>query len=722
MAFTDTSLPREKRIEDLLCELTLEEKIARLCADNPPIDRLGIPTYDWWNECLHGVARNGLATVFPQAIGLAATFDPDLVGRVATAIADEARAKHHAAAREGKRRRYQGLTFWTPNINIFRDPRWGRGQETYGEDPFLTGLLGEAFVQALQEEKGGYIKAAACAKHFAVHSGPEKLRHEFDAVASAKDVEETYLPAFKRLVDAGVEAVMGAYNRTNGEVCCASETLLVKTLRGEWGFSGHVVSDCGAVSDFHLHHKITKDAAESAALALKSGCDLNCGEAFRALGDAVSRGLVSEADVDRAVARLLKTQFKLGLFDPEEDVPFAKTSLSTIHSESHVRLAHEAAASSVVLVKNNGVLPLSKSLGSLYVTGPNAVDMEALFGNYYGVTPEMPSVLEGIARKVSPTTQIEYRKGCLLDARAKNPMDWTTTAAASADAVIAVMGLSQLLEGEEGDSIASETYGDREDIGLPAHQLEFLRNLKENGATVVTVLLAGSAIASPELYEISDALLYGWYPGEQGGVALGDIIFGDIAPSGKLPVTVPRSVNDLPPFTDYSMAGRTYRYGETEPLYPFGFGLSYGSVELADAVYVEQRQSLRVTVFPGPDSRGYTETVQVYATKEVEGLKLPRWELCGVAKVWVPASRGAAGHDGAGEGQGAGAGRGQIRNGSRPIVVEVPIDDSAFTYVDNKGRRNRYTGRLRLTVGGSSPAAVATELGAPQPVELVVEV
>ncbi len=709
MAFTDPDLPRAERITNLVSQLTLDEKIARLCADNPAVDRLGIPAYDWWNECLHGVARSGLATVFPQAIGLGATFDPDLVGRVAAAIADEARAKHHAAVREGKRLRYQGLTFWTPNINIFRDPRWGRGQETYGEDPYLTGMLGEAFVRSLQEEKDGYIKAAACAKHFAVHSGPEKLRHEFDAVAASKDVEETYLPAFKRLVDAGVEAVMGAYNRTNGEACCASETLLGKTLRGAWGFAGHVVSDCGAVSDFYRYHKITKDAAESAAMALKAGCDLNCGDTFRSMGEALERGLVSETDIDRAVTRLLNTQFKLGFFDPEERVPFAKTSISVIHSESHVRLAHEAAAGSIVLVKNNGVLPLSKSLGSLYVTGPNAVDMEALFGNYYGVTPHMPSILEGIVRKVSPTTQIEYRKGCLLDSPAKNPRDWTSSAAAASDAVIAVMGLSQLLEGEEGDSIASESYGDREDIGLPSHQLAFLRGIKEQGATIVTVLLSGSAIASPELHELSDALLYGWYPGEQGGVAIGDVIFGDVSPSGKLPVTVPRSVDDLPPFTDYSMAGRTYRYMEKEPLYPFGFGLSYGNVEIAQAVYLPETRSVRVTMMPAYATKGYIETVQIYAAKQVAGLTLPRHELCGLVKVRVPAYHGLEG----------------VRRGgdtSRPIVVEVPIDESAFSYVDDSGSRNRYLGELTLTVGCSSPSPVAKRLGAPEPVELVVSV
>ncbi len=463
--YLDPERPLETRLTDLVGRMTLEEKVAQLSSTAPAIDRLSVPAYDYWNESLHGVARAGRATIFPQAIGLAATFDPELMTRVATAISDEARAKHHASVRAGHRDRYRGLTFWTPNINIFRDPRWGRGQETYGEDPFLTARMGVAFVEGLQGHDPRYLKAAACAKHFAVHSGPEGLRHSFDAVASPRDLNETYLPAFKALVGAGVEVVMCAYNRTNGEPCCGSKTLLQDTLRGAWGFQGPVVSDGGAVDDLHSGHKVTRDRAESAAVTLKSGTDLACTD-YGALKQSLERGLVTEADVDRALARVLRTRFRLGFFDPEERNPYSRIPESVIASAEHRALAGEAAVKSLVLLKNQaGLLPLRKDLKMVYVTGPLAADAEVMLGNYHGVNEDVATVLEGVVGKVSAATKVDYRQGVLLDRPNVNPADWFSGSAREADVTIAVMGISNLIEGEEGASIASPNKGDRIDIG-----------------------------------------------------------------------------------------------------------------------------------------------------------------------------------------------------------------------------------------------------------------
>ncbi len=700
-AYLDPDRPLQARVLDLIGRMTLVEKVAQLSSTAPAIERLSVPAYDYWNESLHGVARAGRATVFPQAIGLAATFDPDLMTRIATAISDEARAKHHASVRAGYRDRYRGLTFWTPNINIFRDPRWGRGQETYGEDPFLTARMGVAFVEGLQGHDPRYLKAAACAKHFAVHSGPEGLRHRFDAVASPRDLNETYLPAFQALVRAGVEVVMCAYNRTNGEPCCGSKTLLQDTLRGAWGFQGHVVSDCGAVDDLHTGHEVTRDRAESAAVTLKSGTDLACTD-YGALKQSLERGLVTEADLDRALAHVLRTRFRLGFFDPEERNPYARIPESVIGSPEHRALAREAAVESLVLLKNAGdLLPLRKDLRMVYVTGPLATDAQVMLGNYYGVNEDVATVLEGIVGKVSPATKVDFRQGVLLDRPNANPMDWFSGSAREADVTIAVMGISNLIEGEEGASIASPNKGDRLDIGLPANQVEFLRKVRTGARKLVVVLLGGSPLAIPEVHDLADAVLFAWYPGEEGGRAVADVLFGDAAPSGRLPVTFPRSMDQLPPYESYSMVGRTYRYMTTEPLYPFGFGLGfttfrYGPLQLGKAaIGAEEGATARVAVTNAGRVAG-EEVVQLYVSGPQGPVRAPRAALKDFRRVRL--------------------GPGEAR------TVEFAIEPSTLTLIDEAGRERGERGEFRLTIGGASPGNRAIALGAPEPAQAVLTV
>ncbi|HWW94318.1 MAG TPA: glycoside hydrolase family 3 C-terminal domain-containing protein [Vicinamibacteria bacterium] len=700
--YLDPDRPIEVRIKDLVSRMTLEEKIGQLSSSAPAIPRLNVPAYDWWNESLHGVARGGRATVFPQAIGLAATFDTELMGRVAEAIADEARAKHHAAVRAGYRDRYHGLTFWTPNINIFRDPRWGRGQETYGEDPFLTAAMGVAFVKGLQGPDPDRIKAAACAKHFAVHSGPEGERHSFNAVAGPQDMNETYLPAFKALVEAGVEAVMCAYNRTNGEPCCGSQALLVDTLRGRWSFKGHVVSDCGAIPDFDKNHKVTKDPAESAALALRRGTDLACTD-YSPLREAVQRGLVTEEQVDAALVHLLRTKFRLGFFDPEDRQVFARVPESAIASPEHRRLAREAAVKSLVLLKNrDAALPLRKDVRKVFVTGPYAADAAVLLGNYYGVNEDMATVLQGIVGKVSAATSVEFRPGCLPDRPNADPFSpGSYRYAQEADATIAVMGISNLIEGEEGAAIASPTRGDRLDLRLPPNQVEFLRALRVAAKKLVVVMMGGSPIASPEVDEMADAVLFVWYPGQEGGRAVADVLFGDVAPSGRLPITFPRSVDQLPPFEDYSMVGRTYRYMTAKPLYPFGFGLSYtrfgyGPLDLSRPQASRgEKVSARVRV-TNAGAMAADEVVQLYVTPLSASGRVPLAALKAVKRVSL--APGAA------------------------TTVEFSIEPALLTVVDEAGNETVGPGQFRLTVGGASPGALAVTLGAPEPARAILTI
>jgi len=702
--YLDSTRPIDERVRDLISRMTLAEKISQMNHPAAAIPRLGIPGYNYWNEALHGVARNGRATVFPQAIGMAATWDRDLVLRIASAIGDEGRAKYHETLRRhGDTGLYQGLTFWSPNVNIFRDPRWGRGQETWGEDPYLTGEMGAAFVRGLQvgdshpgSDPPKYLKAAACAKHFAVHSGPEKDRHVFNARVSPRDLHATYLPAFKKLVtEANVEAVMGAYNRTNDEPCCASQLLLVDILRGEWGFRGHVVSDCGALSDLHQNHKVTRNAAESAALALGKGCDLGCDCVYDDLGKAIARGLIMEADVDRSLARTLRTRFKLGMFDPPEQVPYASTPLSVIDCAAHRALAYEAAVKSIVLLKNtNSILPIGADVRRIAVIGPTATNLDVLHGNYCGLNDSMRTLLEGIVGRVPEGTNVEYRPGCALDQPTVNPLDRTVQKAADADITIACVGLSPWIEGEESDAILATNGGDRSDITLPANQVEFVKRLVAAGASVVLVLTGGSPIALGELAELVDAALFVWYPGEEGGSAVADVLFGKVAPSGKLPLTFPESLAQLPPFEDYSMAGRTYRYSAAVPLYPFGFGLSYtrfayGDLHLGrETISAGEALPFRVTL-TNTGTAAADEVAQVYLSDLVSSVPVPLCTLIAFQRVRLAPGE------------------------SKPL--EFAVTPEMMMLVDDEGRRRLEPGQFRLTVGGCSPSARGLALGAPEP-------
>lgn len=629
-----------ERARALVARMTLPEKVGQMLYNAEAIPRLGIPAYNWWNEALHGVARAGRATVFPQSIGLAATFDEPLVERVFDAVSTEARAKHQASVAIGYRGIYGGLTFWTPNINIFRDPRWGRGQETYGEDPVLTARMGCAVVRGLQGDHPQYLKTAACAKHYAVHSGPEKLRHGFDAQASPRDLAETYLPAFEALVrEAGVEAVMGAYNRTNGEPCCASPTLM--GLLKQWGFQGHFVSDCGALDDFHNHHKVTKDAEESAALAVAQGCDLNCGATYHAVLNAVERGLLTEAQIDACVVRLMTTRIRLGLFDAPKQVPWSTLKPSVIDSPKHRALALEAARRSITLLKNGGILPLKRDIPSLHVTGPAANEIDVLLGNYNGTNPRVTTILQGILAIAHPGTAISHSRGC----------GWTGTNtggfahgmhyvldAGQTRTVIACVGNSSAVEGEEGDAAESDAGGDRVHLGLPGVQEQWLRRLKDCGCRLIVVLTGGSAISCPWVMEHADAVLQCYYPGEEGGTAVAEVLFGLTNPAGRLPFTVPTGPEQLPPFEDYAMAGRTYRYSDAEPLLPFGFGLSYttfayrGLKVAKPVIAADGIQVVTVTVQNTGTVAG-DEVVQCYLADVAASVPVPRRTLVAFTRI-----------------------------------------------------------------------------------------
>ena len=582
--FNDHSLPVDKRVHDLLSRLTTDEKINLLLYNSPGVERLGIPAYNWWNEALHGVGRAGRATVFPQAIGMAATFNDPLIQQVANAISDEARAKYNAAIKTNNRSQYLGLTFWSPNINIFRDPRWGRGHETYGEDPFLTGRIGTAFVKGLQGSDARYYKSVACAKHFAVHSGPEPLRHAFNAVASKNDLHNTYLPAFKKLItEAKVGGVMCAYNRLDSLPCCSSPYLLQDILRKEWGFKGYLVTDCWALDDIFRYHKYVKRPEEAAAFAIKNGVNVECGNTLKTLQQALKQGLLNEMDIDASLAINLEVLMKLGWFDAPGKNPYDRISENVINSEAHRLLARQTAAQSMVLLSNkNNTLPMDTRLKSILVTGPNADDANVLLANYNGNSGNMVTVLEGITNAVGPASVIFHNRGCDLTDTTRQDVHWMIN---EADAVVAVLGLSPLLEGENGDAYLSEAGGDKKDISFPYSQLKYLEKLRERTKKpLVVVISAGSAIELKEVEKIADAVLLAWYPGEQGGNAVADILFGKTNPAGRLPVTFYQANDDLPAFEDYSMKGRTYRYFSGKVQHPFGFGLSYTSFDYSGLV------------------------------------------------------------------------------------------------------------------------------------------
>ena len=702
--YLDTSLSFAERTRDLVRRLSLEEKVSLMNHPAQGVPRLDIPAYNYWSEALHGVARNGRATVFPQAIAMAATWDTDLILNVATAVSDEGRAKYHAALRRnGYTNQYQGLTFWSPNVNIFRDPRWGRGQETWGEDPFFTGEMASAFVKGLQGDHPKYLKAAACAKHYAVHSGPEKDRHTFNAIVTKRELYDTYLPAFKKLVtEAKVESVMGAYNRTLDEVCCASKLLLEDILRGEWNFQGHVVSDCGALSDFHLHHKVTKDAAESAALALQHGCDLGCDHVFDEIPEAIQRGLITEADVDRALERTLSTRFKLGMFDPPEHVPFTSISMDVVACEEHRQLAYRTATESTVLLKNKeNILPIKPSAKKIFVTGPTAASIEVLLGNYYGFNNQMVTLLEGITGRIPEGMGMEYHPGALLKHPREIKNSWAPWMAQSADLTIVCAGFSPFLEGEEGESLLTPQNGDRDRISLPESQVNYIKELAVHGAKIVLVLTGGSPIALGEVEDMVDAILFVWYSGMEGGRAVADVLFGDVSPAGKLPLTFPRSLDQLPAFDDYSMKGRTYRYMTEEPLYPFGFGLSYSHFEYSDLqlgkTEIAPGDSLQVSLtVQNCGDRDSAEVIQFYLSDLHASTTVPLHHLVGFERV-------------------------ELKAGER-CTLNFTLTPEMMSFYNDDGVLTLQPGEFRLEVGGCSPGKRGQDLGAPKPVTAVFEV
>lgn len=710
-AYKDQSLSFEERAKDLVSRMTLEEKVSQMLFNSPAIPRLGIPAYNWWNEALHGVARAGVATVFPQAIALAATFDEDLVYKVADIISTEARAKYHEFQRKGDHGIYKGLTFWSPNINIFRDPRWGRGHETYGEDPYLTARLGIAFIKGMQGDHPKYLKTAACVKHYAVHSGPEEERHSFNAVVSEKDLRETYLPAFKECIEeADVAGVMGAYNRTNGEPCCGSKTLLKDILRDEWGFKGYVTSDCWAIKDFHENHKVTSTAPESVALAVNNTCDLNCGNMYLNLLIAHKEGLVSEEAIDEAVTRLMTIRMRLGMFDDPEKVPYANIPYEKNDCPEHRAFAVEVAKKSLVLLKNeNNILPLDKDkIKSIAVIGPNADSRQALLGNYHGTPSRYVTVLDGIREAVNEDTRIYYAEGChLYKDRVQalgEPYDRfaeAISAAERADVVVVCLGLDANIEGEQGDVSNEFGSGDKKDLNLPGQQQELLEAVYKVGKPVILVLLSGSALAINWADEHIPAIIQAWYPGAEGGKAIASLIFGEYSPSGRLPVTFYRTTEELPDFRDYSMENRTYRYMKNEALYPFGYGLSYTKFEYSNIVLDKDKISAgesiecRATV-KNIGNWASDEVVQLYIKDVEASVRVPRWQLRGIRKI-------------------------HLEPGEEK-EVSFTITPKDMSLINEEGKRMLEPGLFEVYVGGSQPDKRSIELTGTEVLKATFEV
>ena len=694
----------KKRAEELVRQMTVEEAASQLRFDAPAIERLGIPEYNWWNEGLHGVARAGTATSFPQSIALGATFDTDLLGKIGDVVSTEGRAKYNEISAMGDRDIYKGLTFWSPNVNVFRDPRWGRGQETYGEDPYLISRLAVAFIKGLQGN-GEYMKAAACAKHFAVHSGPEEKRHEFDVEPSPKDLWETYLPAFEACIkEAGVEAVMGAYNRVNGEPCCG-HSFIQDIIRDKWGFEGHFVSDCWAIRDFHEHHKVTKTPEQSAALALGKGCDLNCGCTYTYLMKAYNKGLVTEEEIRKAAVRLFTTRYILGMFDKTE---YDELNYLDVETKESISLAKKASDEGIVLLKNNGILPVNKDkVKVISVIGPNADARLPLMGNYYGTSSEYITALEGIRNAAGDDVRILYSEGCDVSRTRPDPLsrDYNTIAEAKAvisrsDLVILCIGLNETLEGEEGDQGNQYASGDKKDLSFPKPQQKLIDAVIKSGKPFVTIVMTGSAMDLSLLSETSSAILQAWYPGAHGGLSIGDIIFGKVNPSGKLPVTIYKSVSDMPDFEDYSMKNRTYKYIEKEPLYPFGFGLTYGKVAVEKAFVSDTSAAARKNGFDiavsvknvGSVKTG--EVVQIYAKALEDKNEVRNYRLVGFKRVCLDAGE------------------------SADVTISITAD--ALKVVVEDGERVTPSGKIALYAGFGQPDERTAELYGSKAVELII--
>lgn len=700
----------QQRARALVAKMTVEEKASQLKFDAEAIPRLGIPAYNWWNEALHGVARAGTATVFPQAIGLAAAFDTEMMKEIGSVIATEGRAKYNENQKYGDRDIYKGLTFWAPNVNIFRDPRWGRGHETYGEDPYLTSRLAVPFIQGLQSD-GEYMKTAACAKHFAVHSGPEAKRHFFNAEASKKDMEETYLPAFEACVKEGkVEAVMGAYNRTNGEPCCASEELMNHYLRGKWKFQGHYVSDCWAIRDFHENHKVTDRPEESVKKALEAGCDLNCGCTYEKILNAYREGIIDEKYITESCVRLFTTRFLLGMFNETE---YDKISYLEVESKEHLELAEQAATESMVLLKNDGILPLKKEeIHTIGIIGPNANSRNSLIGNYHGTSSEYVTVLEGMKQAAGDQIRVLYSEGCHLwkdtieHLAAPGQPDRLAEAQAVAeysDVVLMVVGLDETLEGEEGDTGNSDASGDKKDLEFPEPQKKLMDQILECKKPVILVNMTGSAMNLSVAEEKAAAIIQAWYPGARGGKAVSDVIFGEKSPSGKLPVTFYKDTSDIPDFEDYSMKNRTYRYYTGEPLYPFGYGLTYGKCVVnsvtAEKVYGQEKEFKGVKLFIETENQKNTETddvLQVYIK-----------DLDTEYAVWNPTLA---------------AFKRIHLNGNVSGKTEIFVDKRAFTSVDENGNRKITGKNFKLYAGFSQPDARSEALAGVRCQEILCQI
>lgn len=685
--FRDPSLPVAMRVDDLVSRMTLDEKMAQLVYASPAIERLGIPQYNWGNECLHGVAQAGVATVFPQSIGLGATWDTALIHTVADAISDEARAKYHDALRQNRQRKYYGLTFFSPNVNIFRDPRWGRGQETYGEDPYLTARIGVAYVQGLQGDDPQYLKVVATPKHFAAHSGPEPERHRFNAQMDERDLRETYLPAFEDCIREGkAYSIMGAYSRLNGEACIASPTLLDKILRREWGFHGYVVSDCYGIKDIMEQQHLASTLEEASAMALKAGTDLNCGNEYLSLPTALKQGRVSEADIDTAVKRLMEARFRLGMFDPPEKVPYARIPFSVVDSPAHRQLSLQAARESIVLLKNDRhLLPLSKNLKSIAVVGPNAIEVKALLGNYNGTPSLAGTPLAGIKQKVLPLAKVIFAKGCepVEPPTIATELEEAIRAAKSADVVVVALGLSSDLENEQFEIDEDGFYwGDRTSLDLPRAQEKLLEAVVATGKPTVLLLLNGGPVTTSWASQHAGAIVEAWYPGEEGGTAIADVLFGDYNPGGRLPVTIYKSVDQLPPFADYKMKGRTYRYFSGDPLYPFGYGLSFTHFQYRNlqvgAERIQANDNLHVSVeVKNTGAVAGDEVVQLYLTHLSAPVPVPIRALEGFNR--IPLKPGES------------------------KVISFHLTPRQMSVIDNNGKRVVMPGKFRIEVGGKQP-------------------